>query len=238
MNFLYDLQDRYPALYINLEMDEATILQRLISIHTGIDLDRIEGYKHDPQTRADVDAALNQIISRKEIQLLTDAYDLETIEDQIKLATHGRREPTIVFIDTALLVTTGSKTTSRYERFTHISEELRRISRLNNVIMFVLLQQSREGKSDEKKRPTNSSLKESGSWENDATKITFLWYNPTTKQKELVITKNRNGRSGIIELNYSPHTQTYSEGRDSLRGFIRDDNAPDFEDDKQFVMTL
>lgn len=238
LNFLYDLQDRYPALYINLEMDEATILQRLISIHTGIDLDRIEGYKHDPQTRADVDAALNQIISRKEIQLLTDAYDLETIEDQIKLATHGRREPTIVFIDTALLVTTGSKTTSRYERFTHISEELRRISRLNNVIMFVLLQQSREGKSDEKKRPTNSSLKESGSWENDATKITFLWYNPTTRQKELVITKNRNGRSGIIELNYSPHTQTYSEGRDSLRGFIRDDNAPDFEDDTQFVMTL
>lgn len=211
LNFLYDLQDRYPALYINLEMDEATILQRLVAIHTGMELDRIEGYKNDMVTKEKVDTALSEILDRKEIQLLTDAYDLKTIENHIKIATHGRKEPTAVFIDTALLVTTGAKASTRYERFTHISEELRRISRMNNIIMFVLLQQNRSGKDDENKKPTNSSLKESGSWENDATKIMFLWYNPKTRQKEILVTKNRNGKSGTIELNYVPYTQEYSE---------------------------
>ena len=214
LNFLHELQDRYPALYINLEMDEATILQRLVSIHTGIQLDEIEGYKHDINTRSKVNAAISEIVGRKDISLLADVYDLAEIEKQIQAATAGRTEPTIVFIDTGLLVTTGNKSASRYERFTQISEELRRISRLNNIVMFVLLQQNRAGKQDEKKEPTNSSLKESGSWENDATKIMFLWWNDAANSKELVITKNRSGRTGSIKLNYNKNTQTYREAMD------------------------
>ena len=218
LNFLHELQDRYPALYINLEMDAATVLQRLIAIHTGIELDVIEGYKHDANTRSKVNAAIREITARKDIQLLEDVYDLKQIEAHIQAATAGRTEPTIVFIDTGLLVTTTGKTASRYERFTHISEELRRISRLNNVVMFVLLQQNRAGKAEEQKAPTNSSLKESGSWENDATKIMFLWKNPETQSKELAITKNRSGKTGSVQLEYRPHTQTYSEQGDFTEG--------------------
>lgn len=214
LNFLHELQDRYPALYINLEMDEATILQRLVAIHTGIELDEIEGYKHDSNTRSKVNAAISEIVSRKDITLLADVYDLKEIEKQIQTVTQGRTEPTIVFVDTGLLVTTGNKSASRYERFTQISEELRRISRLNNIVMFVLLQQNRAGKQDENKEPTNSSLKESGSWENDATKIMFLWWNEASKGKELAITKNRSGKTGSIKLNYTAHTQTYKEVKD------------------------
>ena len=220
LNFLLELQDRYPALYINLEMDEATILQRLVAIYTGIELDQIEGYKHDENTRKKVNAAIQEILARKEIRLLTDVYDLKEIETQIKATTAGRSEPTIVFIDTGLLVNAGNKSASRYERFTQISEELRRIARLNNIIMFVLLQQNREGKKGETTEPKNSSLKESGSWENDASKIMFLWYNPHVQSKELVITKNRNGEKGSIRLNYEPHTQTYGE----TGGFISGDS--------------
>lgn len=231
LNLLHELQDRYPAMYVNLEMDAATVLQRLIAIHTGIKLDVIEGYKHDKNTREKVNAAIREITARKEIQLLEDAYDLDEIERQIQAATAGRSEPTIVFIDTGLLVTTTGKTASRYERFTEISEKLRRISRLNNVIMFVLLQQNRESKKNEKAEPKNSSLKESGSWENDATKIMFLWYNPKTKRKELAITKNRSGKTGSIELNYSPHTQTYSEVKG---GFTPYDGTTPFDADSFF----
>ena len=218
LNFLHELQDRYPALYINLEMDEATILQRLVAIHTGIELDEIEGYKHDSNTRSKVNAAISEIVGRKDISLLADVYDLKEIERQIQAVTKDRTEPTIVFIDTGLLVTTANKSASRYERFTQISEELRRISRLNNIVMFVLLQQNRAGKQDEKKEPTNSSLKESGSWENDATKIMFLWRNDAAKSKELAITKNRSGKTGSIKLNYNPHTQTYREAKGAHYG--------------------
>ena len=213
LNFLHELQDRYPALYINLEMDEATIVQRLVAIHTGMELDQIEGYKHDPGTRSKVNDAIREIAKRREVQLLTDAYSIKEIEAHIKTATKGRTEPTIVFIDTGLLVNAENKAASRYERFTAISEELRRIARLNNIIMFVLLQQNRESKSNERTAPKNSSLKESGSWENDATKIMFLWDNPETGRKEIAVTKNRSGKTGSIIMNYAPRTQTYSEAQ-------------------------
>lgn len=224
LNFLHDLQSEYPAMYINLEMDELTILQRLIAIHSGIDLDIIEGYKHDPQTQENVNAAIKEITARREIQLLNDVYNLDDIETQIQAATRGRNEPTMVFVDTGLLVKMAGKTNSRYERFTQISEELRRISRLNNVIMFVLLQQNREGKKEERKEPTNSSLKESGSWENDATKILFLWDNPQTREKEVVITKNRSGQECNVKLNYYARKQMYVEATERTAG--QWDDAP------------
>lgn len=226
LNFLYGLQDRYPAMYINLEMDAATVLQRLVAIHTGIQLDEIEGYKHDSNTRSRVNAALQAITARQEIQLLNDLYNIKDIETQIQTATQGRTEPTAVFIDTGLLVTTPSRTGSRYERFTEISEELRRISRLYNVVMFVLLQQNRQSKAEER-TPTNSSLKESGSWENDATKVFFLWQNQD-KQREILVTKNRSGKTGSIILDYSPHTQRYQEAKEAPAGFhdITDDADP------------
>lgn len=226
LNFLYGLQDRYPAMYVNLEMDAATVLQRLVAIHTGIQLDEIEGYKHDSNTRSRVNAALQAITARQEIQLLNDLYNIKDIETQIQTATQGRTEPTAVFIDTGLLVTTPSRTGSRYERFTEISEELRRISRLYNVVMFVLLQQNRQSKAEER-TPTNSSLKESGSWENDATKVFFLWQNQD-KQREILVTKNRSGKTGSIILDYSPHTQRYQEAKEAPAGFhdITDDADP------------
>lgn len=230
LNFLHELNDRHPVIYFNLEMDESTIIQRLVAIHTGIDLDRIEGYKQDENTREKVNAAIDEITGRQEIRLLNDVYSLEEIEKQIKAATAGREDPTIVFIDTGLLVTTGTKTGSRYERFTLISEEMRRISRLNNIVLFVLLQMNRDGKADQKKPPTNSSLKESGSWENDATKILFLWDNPETgkDRKEIIITKNRSGKTGTFTLNYSAHTQTYSEPGGA---FLPDDGQAPFNRD-------
>lgn len=215
INFIDDLNDKYPVLYFNLEMDDITVLRRLVAIHSGIMLDRVEGYKKDEQTAKDVNKALKEITGRKPLQIISDAYTLEDIEVIIKHSIQYRPddEPTIVVIDHSLLVQTAGKTGSRYERFTDISERLRRISRLNNIVLFVLLQQSREGKKDETEPPKNSSLKESGSWENDSTHITFLWYDPTANQKKLLLTKNRTGAGGEFVLNYEKTTQKYYEAQ-------------------------
>lgn len=211
INFLNDLNNEYPVIYFNLEMDSLTILRRLVAIYSGIELDIIEGYQHDEKTRAAVNKALQVITARQPLQILKDVYSLEKIEATIKHATQNREEPTIVIVDHSLLVKTEAPINNRYERFTHISEELRRMSRTYNIILFILLQQNREGKKDDTEPPTNSSLKESGSWENDATQIVFLWYDPAIKRKKLLITKNRNGDSGEFPLNYWKKTQTYTE---------------------------
>lgn len=213
LNFIDNLNDEYPVIYFNLEMDELTALRRLVSIRTGVDLDRIEGYQHDENTAELVNSALKRITGRQPLQIIQDKYEIKDIEAEIKRATQGREEPTIVVIDHSLLVTTEDSF-SRYERFTRISEDLRKISRLNNVIMFILLQQNRSGKEDETKRPTNSSLKESGSWENDATQIIFLWYDPEERIKKMLLTKNRGGITGEFNLEYYSATQFYKESKE------------------------
>lgn len=216
INFLDDLNNDYPVIYFNLEMDSLTILQRLVSIHTeNLWLDDIENYKNDPNISIRVKKALQEITNRKPVQILKGVYTLEKIEKTIIDSTQGREEPTIVIIDHSLLVTTENKTMGRYERFTYISERLRRISREQNIIMIVLLQQNRSGKADTNEKPTNSSLKESGSWENDATLITFLWYDQEEQCKKLIVTKSRRGGDGTeIKLDYNKKTQQYKEAKE------------------------
>ena len=212
INFMHDLNDRYPVLYINLEMDRLTVLRRLVSIHTGLELDAVEGYQQDERTAEAVNSAVKALTARKPLQIIDDAYSLKAIEKNIAHATDGRKDPTIVIIDHALLIKTA-KAASRLDRFTEVSEKLRGMARKYNIIMFVLLQQNRAGKSTGEP-PTNSSLKETGSWENDATLISFLWYDPEARKKKLIITKNRGGDLGEFILNYWPRTQYYTEAKD------------------------
>ena len=77
------------------------------------------------------------------------------------------------------------------------------------------MQQNRAGKDDEEEKPTNGSLKETGSWENDASKVVFLWYDPKIKRKKLIITKNRNGKPGAeFVLDWYGNTQTFRENKE------------------------
>lgn len=220
LNILNDLNSNYPCIYFNLEMDKITVLRRLVAIQGGLELDRIEGYKTDPETAAAVNAYLKAITERKPLQIIQgdqdgkNCYSLEQIEGIIKESTAGRKETTIVFIDHSLLVELSAHTAGRYERFTLISERLRKIALNNEIVLFVLLQQNREGKKDDTERPRNSSLKESGSWENDATHICFLWYDPQDRRKKLLLTKNRGGENGEFTLNYWKRTQTYTEAKE------------------------
>lgn len=217
MNFLNDLNDEYPVIYFNLEMDLIKVLRRLVAIYLGgiMDIDTItQQYKKDDLTADIVKNALYRITGRKPLQVLqsSDAVTVEDIEEIIQRSIKGREEPTVVFIDHSLLVNTRAANNSRYDRFTQISEKLRKMSLNNDIILFILLQQSREGKKDETERPRNSSLKESGSWENDATQICFLWYDPVDRKKKILLTKNRNGYTGgEFALSYYSGAQVYTE---------------------------
>ena len=211
INLIDDLIDNYPVLYFNLEMKEITVLRRLVSIHSGLTLDQIEGYKNDPQTAQKVKDALKDITERKPLQVISDTCSLEDVEALVLGSTRyrGADEPTIVIIDHSLLI--KDKEPDRYKRFTAISEKLHDLANHNNIIIFSLLQQNRTGKKSETESPKNDSLKESGSWENDATRIVFLWWDPTANCKKLLITKNRDGKLGSFVLDYNAQTQKYRE---------------------------
>lgn len=223
LNLINNLIDRHPVIYVNLEMDNLTVLRRLAAIRSGLPIEQIEGYNRDEKTRAAVNDALRALTSGKPLQILDGVYQVEQLEPIIKKSIAGRKEPTLLFIDHGLRLTTTQRTTGRYDRFTEISEKLRGLALSNNIIMFTVLQQNRAGKANPLERPTTGSLKESGSWENDAEKVLFLWYDPEIKRKKIIIAKNRGGATGgEITLDYWPKTQTYKEApQPDKNGFIK-----------------
>ena len=208
LNFMEYLNAEYPIIYFNLEMTKEMVLRRLVSIHTGLLLDKVEGYKYDQNTQKEVNQALKEITSRKPIHIVNDKYKVSDIEELIQKESVKHKTPTVVFIDHTLLLKLEG-VSSGYERFTGISEELRRIALLNNCIIFILTQQSRAGKSNKEDEPELGSLKESGSFENDATHVCFVWYSITDNSYYLVLRKNRNGQSEnkwLLQMNKSTQT--------------------------------
>lgn len=211
INLLDNINERLPVLYINLEMDRLQIIQRLVSIHGGLELSRVEGYQHDRNTAETVNAVLGAVTSRKPLQIREDLRFIKDIEDAVKEATQGRTEPTLIVIDHGLLLKTDLKCNSNMERFEYIAQELRRISIEQNVIILNLLQMNRESKKDANAKPALWSLKTTGEWENSSTHVFFLWYDPDQKKKLLIIAKNRGGQLGEVALDYTGSKQIYTE---------------------------
>lgn len=209
LNFLNDLCGKYPILYFNLEMDRISILRRLIAIRNKKPVANYENYQGSERTAGEVKAAVRSMdLSRHHVQLFDNVFCLENKKDEdgnrvpgvksiIRRTTEGREEPTIVIIDHGLLLETGNAKIDRdpYNHATEVSQRLRQLARKYNIIMFTILQQNRASKANAKERPANSSLKESGSWENDSTHVVFMWWDPEAQRRKLVLTKNRGGVS-------------------------------------------
>lgn len=221
LNILSDVIKSHPSLYFNFENSEQLVHTRLASINSGIEISDIEKYQDDEDIKSAVDEAMLELASyRKPFGILDHRFrKLDDLERVISQFSSQFEDPTFVIIDHALLLYTGtSKDNDRYIMFTEISQRLRLIAETYNIIMISLLQQNRRGKEDSNfKAPTNSSLKESGSWENDATQIFFLWNDESEHKKKLTITKTRESEAVEVALDYHPSTQIYREAEVSSK---------------------
>ena len=120
---------------------------------------------------------------------------------------HPDRE-IVCLIDYLQLISGGSKYAgNRQQEISEISRELKKIALEQNLVMIALSQLSRSVEQRQDKRPVMSDLRESGSIEQDADIIGFLYrdeyYDRESAQKnivELIITKQRDGEVGTVEL--------------------------------------
>lgn len=114
-----------------------------------------------------------------------------------------------VQIDYLQLINSGKKFQSREQEVSYISKTLKQIARDNDCPIECLSQLSRGVEQRQDKRPMMSDLRESGSIEQDADEIDFLYrddyYNAETEKKnivEIIVAKGRNTGTGYAEMIY------------------------------------
>lgn len=202
MNISEYVAKRHNVLFISLEMDKKEYAQRLVLSKAGIDVSMVNtGRLTDEQIelakqQGDYLKSLNLYIETKTPCKVSD------IELAIINLQSTRKSCDLVVVDYLQLLTPTSKSgKTRETEVAEMSRQLKNLAVKYNVPIIVLSQLSRALESREDKRPMLSDLRESGSIEQDADVVMFVYrdeyYNPDDPvargAAELLIRKNRGG---------------------------------------------
>ena len=204
----YAAMHGHTVAFFSLEMSKEQLVQRMLCSEGGIDSQRLRtGQLED----ADWDRLINTAdrVSKASIYIDDTAginvMDLRSKARRLK-AEHGLD---LIVIDYLQLMQGRSKggDNSRQQEISEISRSLKALARELDVPVVALSQLSRSVESRTVKKPMLSDLRESGSLEQDADIVMFLYredyYDQETERKnitEVIIAKHRNGPIGTIEL--------------------------------------
>jgi KaiC/GvpD/RAD55 family RecA-like ATPase len=202
------------GLYFSLEMSGTSLLKRLLGIRHGID-PRDNWQTLDKQT---VGRALSETASIAEgaIKIIDNAFTLHEIE-AAAISAHYRGELEFVVIDYIGLILGRGNSQNREREVSGISAALKRLAKRLNVPVIALSQFSRALETrGGSKRPQLSDLRDSGSLEQDADGVIFLYrpeYHGITEDEngnsvkgigEVIVAKHRNGPLETVKMSYTP----------------------------------
>lgn len=124
----------------------------------------------------------------------------------------------VIFIDYLTLIQPSQANGGNaHQQVTEISKGLKMMAKDFDCPVICLAQLNRAVESRANKRPMMSDIRESGSVEQDADIILFLYreayYDRESQNQtlELIVSKNRNGQVGFIEVHYDEHTGRIEE---------------------------
>ena len=204
----------------NMEMVAEQLASRIIS-----SLGQIDGYKlrtgkllNDDWKR--VSEAISQLSSTKMVIDDTPGITIGEIRAKCRRLASSEDGLALVVVDYLQLISTGKNYgTNRQQEVSDISRSLKTLALELNVPIIALSQLSRSVESREDKHPLMSDLRESGSIEQDADIVAFLYrddyYNKEARTEdnnsisELIIGKHRNGPTATIELLFKKNTSTF-----------------------------
>lgn len=190
--------------FFSLEMSKEQLVNRMLCAEANIDAQRMRTGEMRDEDWNNIWQACNTL-SKAKIYIDDTAgisvMDMRSRARRLK-AEHGLD---LVVIDYLQLMQ-GNKNSDRQQEVSDISRSLKALARELGVPVIALSQLSRSVESRQVKRPMLSDLRESGSLEQDADIVAFLYredyYNPDTENKhtELIIAKHRNGPVDTVNL--------------------------------------
>ena len=206
------------VLVFSLEMSKEQLVDRMLSMESGVDAWAL---RTGNLTDSDFEKIGQAMGTLSEAQIYIDDSPGITISD---MRTKARREAHLrplglIIVDYLQLMSGGSRfggDGNRVQEISEISRGLKGIARELNVPLIALSQLSRSVESRHPQIPQLSDLRESGSIEQDADVVAFIYreeyYNPETDRKnitDIFIKKHRNGPTGAVELYFDREKQRF-----------------------------
>ena len=189
----------------SLEMSKEQIAARILSSEARITSEQMRtGQIRDNQWN-DIGQAVD-VLSQLEIYI-DDTANISISEMKAKL--RRKKNLGLVVIDYLQLMSTGRRDGNRVAEISEITRNLKVMAKELNVPVIALSQLSRSPEQRPDKRPLLSDLRDSGSIEQDADIVMFLYrdgyYNKEAQYPnacECIVAKNRHGETGTVPMNW------------------------------------
>lgn len=202
--------------FFALEMSAEQLVQRLLSTETGVDSHRLRLGQIDDREWDRISRAFGRLA---EAQIFIDDGANASIMDVRSKARRLQAEQGLdLLIVDYLQLMSGRRSDNRVQEIGDISRGLKGLARELNVPVVALSQLSRAVETRADHKPMLSDLRESGSIEQDADIVMFIYrddkYDEESEKKgiaELIVAKHRNGPVGSINLRFFERTARFAD---------------------------
>lgn len=210
------IRNHVPTVIFSLEMSKEQLMNRMFAMEARVDSQNIRtGELSDAEWEKLIESA--GIIGKSSL-IIDDTPGISIGELQSKCRKYKLEHNLgLVIIDYLQLMSGNGRSDSRQQEISEISRSLKALAREIQAPVVALSQVNRACEARPDHRPMMSDLRESGSIEQDADVVMFLYrdeyYNKDTDKKgiaEIIIAKQRNGAIGTVNLAWLPNLTKFA----------------------------
>jgi replicative DNA helicase len=213
------IKEKIPVGIFSLEMSKEEVIDRLICAEANIDLWKLRtGRLSDSGENDDFSKIGHAMGVLSEAPIFVDdsasinVMEMRTMARRLQ-AEHGLK---MLVVDYLQLMEGRGNIDNRVQEVSEISRSLKGLARELNIPIVALSQLSRGIESRTDQRPKLSDLRESGSIEQDADVLIFIYREDKTKTDsenkniaEIMVAKHRNGPIGSVKLFFNEQTTSF-----------------------------
>lgn len=219
LNIALAASRRVPVMFFSLEMSTVQISDRILSQISQVSVSKIrKGTATDAEEAAMIQAL--EYLDKRQLYF-DDTSALSIFELRMRAKRQKQKHGLgLIIIDYIQLMLSGSKNhDNRVQEVSEISRGLKALAKELDIPILALSQLNRNLEMRADKRPQLSDLRDSGSIEQDADMVMFLYrdeyYNREDADNqnvaELILAKNRNGATAIIPLRFEKECLLFSD---------------------------
>ncbi len=207
-----------PVAVFTLEMSKAEVTQRLMCSEAKVESQRLRSGRLAPEDWPRLTTACDKLA--KAPVYVDDTGSVTMMEIRSKARRLKSKQPDLglIVVDYLQLMTSGTTAENRVQEVSQISRNLKLLARDLDIPILAMSQLSRAVEQRHDKRPILSDLRESGSIEQDADLVAFLYrddyYNDESDQQglaEVILAKHRNGPTDTVKLSFLKRYAKFSD---------------------------